>query len=97
MIQCRDLLIAVVLAQEAQSQSSVGVMPIVVAVVSARSHSNAAQTFHVWSPKCLRPDGGLRPGVAEWSFLREVACRRNVGGRAQYACCPNWPTRRPSR
>jgi len=69
-----------VLAQIPRARANVGLTPIVIGVVSALSHPNAAQTFHAWSPTCLRPEGGLKPGNAERSFLPEVACRRIVWG-----------------
>jgi len=76
----REPLIATVLAQKPRARANVGLTPIVIGVVSAPSHPNAAQTFHAWSPTCLRPEGGLKPGNAERSFLPEVACRRIVWG-----------------
>jgi hypothetical protein len=78
-----DLLKAAVRQQEAQSQSqsSVGVTPIGVEVVTALKLSSRVQSQSRCSPECLRAERGLKPGNADWSFLPEVECGRSARGR----------------
>jgi hypothetical protein len=62
-----ELLNFFVRQQEAQSQSNVDMTPIVMAAISTRTLSSAAQKPHVCSSKGFTPCAGLSPATPDGS------------------------------